>query len=286
MNAPLRPSLRDGLADPRTRPPHRLDGLRRLVFLADYGAIHVFVALGLAHTAAWSPVVLVVALALAYVVENVLFGLSHVGLHASFVETPEAEMTTITHHSFIHHYRNIRVYHQTWLESRMAYFVCPRVGLRTLTSVAFVAAPLASAAVLSVVDWRLAVAGLSSLWAAHCLQAVCHEWVHHDQRASFYWAPTRWLLSGLERVGLLSTAQHRRRHRHHLHSLDAVHDWLDLRLPGVEGLAAGVWRRVLALHVPGERRMTTALIPFFRMYVTVAYALFIVALGGLGLAVG
>ena len=270
----VRPSsLREPLP-PEPRPILLLEGQPRLRMLAAYAALHVFIFAGLVYTVSWSPELALGALLLCYVLENILFVLGHVGLHASFIETPEPQMTTITHHSFAHHYRDIRAYHKTWLSSRMSYFVCPRNGFNTLTSYIYLVAPVLSAAVISLVDWRVGLCALSSLWGAHALQAVCHEWYHHNDREGFYWWPTRLFLSGLERVGIMSTRKHLDHHRHHLHSLGDVHDWLDLYLPGGERLGDALWGWLLRKHVPGERNMIKAMLKLSGVYYTLHFVLF------------
>ncbi len=278
MNAPLTmapTSLRDALpAEPR--PILLLEGPRRTRWLLAYAALHLFIFGGLATTLSWSPALLLFSLGLAYVLENILFVFGHVGLHASFIETPEPQMTTITHHSFAHHYRDIRAYDRTWLASRMSYFICPRNGFHTLTSYIYLVAPVLSAGLVALVDWRVGLCLLSSIWGAHALQAVCHEWYHHPRRAGFYWWPTRALLTGFERVGLMSTRGHIEHHRHHLYNLDEVHTWVDLYVPGADRLGDAMWAWAVDKHVPGERRMLEALQRFAGAY----YPLHFVVLTG------
>lgn len=269
-------SLRDVLP-PAPRPMLRLEGRARARMLAGYVAIHAVIFAGLAYTASWSPGLMLGTLVLCYVLENVLFVLGHIGLHVSFIETPEPQMTTITHHSFIHHYRDIRAYHKTWLSSRMSYFICARNGLKTLTSYIYLAAPILSAGIISLVDWRVGLCALSGLWGAHALQSICHEWYHHSEREGFYRWPTRLLLSGLERVGIMSTRRHIDHHRHHLHSLDEVHTWTDLYLPGAERLGEAMWAWVIGKHVPGERNMIEAMLRFSMAYYTIHFVLFTAA---------
>lgn len=184
--------------------------------------------------------------------------LGHLGLHAAFIELPEGEMATITHHSFLHHYRQLRTFHQTWLETRLSYFFCPRKGLRSISTWAYPLPQLASAALVALVEPAAGVALLGCVWAARLRQSVVHEWYHHDVRAAFYWAPAWLLLGSLEALGLISTQQHRRHHAHHLHNLDDVHHWTDMRVPGPDPLGDRLWARLCQRHVPGQRHMLTA----------------------------
>ena len=107
MNArtKTRSSLRDHLPRQR-RPTLLLEGAQRKKMLAAYIAQHAFIFIGLAYTLSWSPLLCLGAVVLCYLLENVLFIIGHVGLHVSFIETPESQMTTVTHHSFYHHYRD------------------------------------------------------------------------------------------------------------------------------------------------------------------------------------
>lgn len=281
MNAPLpRRSLRAALPD-EPRAPLQLEGRRRAQVLTAYYAFHAFIFAGLAYTLSWSPGLLLFSLALCYVGENVLFVIAHVGLHAVFMEAREAEMATISHHGFTHHYRDARALHKAWLSTRVGYFICLRHGFRKPTPYVYLLAPLISAGLIAAVDWRVALCALCCTWAAHALQSVGHEWYHNDDREGFYWWPTRRFLSGMERVGLMSTKQHRRHHRHHLHNLDAVQDWADLYVPGLERLGQTAWAWALAQHVPGERRMLRAV----RSLALTYYPLHFAAVTGVFLAI-
>ena len=133
---------------------------------------------------------------------------------------------------------------------------------------------LSSAAIIALVDWRVAVCALASLWGAHALQTVCHEWYHNNERETFYWKPTYLLLSGLERIGIMSTDQHIDHHRHHLHNLDEVHEWTDLYLPGSERMGGALWSWVIAKYVPGERKMIEAMLRFSGIYYAVHFIAF------------
>jgi hypothetical protein len=250
-----RASLRDTIDDLSEVSPLTTSGARRVALLVAYVGILLVTFGGAALTAATRPELLLGGLVVCYVVENVQFVVTHVGLHASFVEMPERQMGTITHHSFVHHYRNPRVYHQTWLESRLAYFFCPRRGLRSVTTRVALVVYLAVAAIVGGYDPTAAIAALSCMGLTRGLQTVAHEWYHHDDRAGFYTAPVFGLLTLLERVGVMSTSRHLQHHRHHLHSLDAVHHWTDLYLPGGDALGDALWEAALQRHVPGEDRM-------------------------------
>jgi hypothetical protein len=211
-------------------------------------------------------------LLLAYVFEQVGFVIAHVGLHSSFMETPEAEMPTVTHHAFIHHYRDIRAYHRSWLSSRLSCFFCPQRPLGTLTALGRTALPLVLAAGLAAAtEWRAGATLLACLWANHLLQGVAHEWYHNDQRETFYTPPMRWFLSGLEAIGVMDGRRHRRHHAHHLHSLDAVQDWVDLSLPGAEWLGRTFWRRQLARYRAGERAMVPGIIKMYLVFLPLQF---------------
>jgi len=281
MNAPAKVPYRAHLASDPSRPMLRLEGGRRRRMLVAYGLLNLVVFGGLVVSAATIPKVLLVGLVLAYVLENTMFVVAHVGLHCSFMETPEREMPTITHHSFLHHYRDIRTYSKSWLESRLGYFYCPRLGFRTITAHGTITAPLLVAGGLAWWDWRVGLCALSCTWGAHLLQTIAHEWYHNPDRGTFYWAPTRWLLGGLERVGLMSTARHNRHHGHHLRNLDAVHNWLDLYLPGGEWLGDTLFAAAKKRFVPGQRRMVRTIIAAYAVYTPIHFG---VLVGGFLLA--
>ena len=95
--------------------PYSLTGLRWSVYLALYVLIVSSSIAGLIYTFYVSPLFGLIILPVCYVTNNLLFLTSHCRLHASFIELAEAEMGVICHNSFIHHYRNPRVYHEKWL---------------------------------------------------------------------------------------------------------------------------------------------------------------------------
>ncbi len=235
--------------------PYELEGIRRVTLLSAWSTLVAGTGLGLAYTAWTHPLWLLIGLPVAYVGENLLFTVGHVGLHASFVEMEEQKMATLTHMSFLHHCRRLRVYHEHWLETRLSYFVCPRKGFTSVTTLPWgVVLPAAALSVASV-SVPAAVAALSCLVAMRLLQSLVHEWYHCNVRETFYWPVTRWFLQGLEAVGILSTRGHMEHHKHHLHNLDGVENWVDMALPGADRIGDALWARVLERHVPGELRM-------------------------------
>ena len=106
--------------------PVLLSGFKRIVFLVLYVVIVSSSIGGLIYTFYVSPLFGLIVLPICYVFNNLLFLNTHSRLHASFIELREAEMNVLCHHAFIHHYRNISVFHETWLETR----VCSRTNLR------------------------------------------------------------------------------------------------------------------------------------------------------------
>lgn|GEM_PF-6457178 len=267
MNAP-RPTPHRARLPPETpRPRLVLKGSQRRRMMALYLGLHAVVVVGFAVSAATIPGVLLAGLLLAYFLENTLFVVGHVGLHCSFMETPEREMPTVTHHSFLHHYRDIHTYHKSWLASRLSYFYCPRLGFRTLTAHGTLTIPVLTSLALGAWDWRVGLCALSCMWGAHLLQTIAHEWTHHPDRKAFYARPTHWFLSALEWAGIVSTARHIRHHRHHLHNLDQVHEWVDLYIPGGEWLGRTLFTWARRRYVPGERRMVRAIIAAYAVYI-------------------
>jgi hypothetical protein len=106
--------------------PCTLTGVKRIAFLALYGFIVSSSLGGMVYTFYVNPLFGLMILPVSYVFNNLLFLANHSRLHASFIELPEEKMSVICHHAFIHHYRNTRVFHETWLETRMSYFIDAR----------------------------------------------------------------------------------------------------------------------------------------------------------------
>jgi hypothetical protein len=237
--------------------PCTLTGLKRTVFLVLYALIVSASFGGLIYTFYARPLFGLMILPVCYVFNNLLFVSNHSRLHASFIELREADMDVICHHAFIHHYRNISVFHETWLETRMAYFIDARNVLDRASRGFVLVIPLTSV-ILYQIDPVLGIGFFSSQYVAELLQSTIHEWYHNPvrNRKSFYSLPVYWGCTFLERIGLASTRRHVEHHRHQLPTLDRVEVWLDLSLPFVEAPTSWFWKKALSRYVPGQTRMT------------------------------
>jgi hypothetical protein len=237
--------------------PCTLTGLKRTVFLVLYALIVSASFGGLIYTFYARPLFGLMILPVCYVFNNLLFVSNHSRLHASFIELREAEMDVICHHAFIHHYRNISVFHETWLETRMAYFIDARAAFGREFRGFLLVIPLTSV-ILYQIDPVLGIGFFSSQYLAELLQSTIHEWYHNPvrNRKRFYSFPIYWTFTFLEKIGLASTKRHVEHHRHQLPTLDEVEVWLDLYLPFVESPTSWFWKKALSKYVPGQTRMT------------------------------
>lgn len=248
---------RAAIPDDRVVEPYRLAGTRRTVFLAIYAAIVATALGGLAYAFVASPLFALTALVIGYCFDNLAFTCGHVGFHAEFVDNPEPKMKTLPHHAFIHHYRNIFVFHETWLETRLSYFVDPRMVLTPKSAVKFLAIATVIFPFVYLVHPLLGITVYAAQAVPLLIQSMVHEWYHNParNRKAFYTPPVYWFFTALEKVGLASTKNHLIHHRHGLDDLDNVHKWLDLYLPFGEGLPTRLWTKALALYEPGKANM-------------------------------
>lgn len=248
---------RADIPNDRVVAPCTITGVRRIVFLALYGLIVSLSMAGMAYTFYANPLFGLMILPVSYVFNNLLFLANHSRLHASFIELPEERMSVICHHAFIHHYRNTRVFHETWLETRMSYFIDARTIFDRAFRGFFLLIPLISV-LLFQIDPVLGIAFFSSQFLAELLQSTVHEWYHNPprNRKAFYSFPMYWFFTLLEKTGLASTRKHMVHHQHHLPNLDRVERWLDLYIPFGEMLASRFWTQALRRHVPGKTWMT------------------------------
>jgi hypothetical protein len=237
--------------------PYALTGLKRFVFLVMYGLIVSLSFGGIAYTFYVSPLFALIILPVCYVSNNLLFLAGHHKFHTSFIEMPESKMSILVHHSLIHHYRNIRVYHETWLETRTSYFIDARSLFDKTFRCYVLFIPLTSVILYKIAP-VLGIAYLSSQYLAELLQSTVHEWYHNParNRKTFYTFPVYWFFVLLEKTGLASTKRHAMHHGHQLHDLDKVEVWLDLYIPFGEMLASRFWKKVLTKYVPGKTYMT------------------------------
>jgi hypothetical protein len=248
---------RERIPNDKEREPCTLTGLKRIVFLVLYALIVSSSIGGMIYTFYVSPWFALAILPVCYVFNNLLFVANHSRLHASFIELPEAKMNVICHHAFIHHYRNICVFHETWLETRMSYFIDARAMFDRVFRGFILVIPI-----ISVIFYRinpvLGIGFFSSQYLAELLQSTIHEWYHNParNRKTFYSFPVYWTFVMLEKIGLASTKRHLDHHRHQLPTLDKVEVWLDLYVPFGEIPVSRFWEKALSKYVPGQTRMT------------------------------
>jgi hypothetical protein len=265
---------REHIRNDRAIAPYALTGFKRIVFLALYVLIVSSSIGGMLYTVYANPWFALMILPVSYFFNNLLFLVTHSRLHASFIELPEEKMSVICHHSFIHHYRNICVYHETWLETRMSYFMDARVIFDPVFRGWVVGIP-----VISVLLYRihpvLGIGFFSSQYLAELLQSTIHEWYHNPvrNRKTFYSFPVYWTCALMEKIGLASTKRHLDHHRHQLHSLENVEVWLDLYVPFGEIPVSRYWKKALSKYVPGETRITEYISRVGAVY---AYSMFFV----------
>jgi hypothetical protein len=240
--------------------PYTLTGFRRTVFLVLYAVIVLLSIGGVVYTLAVNPLFGLMILPISYLFNNLQFAATHSILHASFIELRESEMGVVCHHAFIHHYRNTGVFHETWLETRVSYFIDPRAIFDRAFRGFVVLIPLTSV-ILYQIDPVLGIAFLSSQYLAELIQSTIHEWYHNPVRSrqSFYSFPVYWGFTLLEKIGLASSKAHMLHHGHQLHALDKVAVWLDLYVPFVETAASRIWKKALTKYVPGQAHMTAFL---------------------------
>ncbi|MER9117110.1 hypothetical protein NKH93_10835 [Mesorhizobium sp. M0954] len=248
---------RDHIVDDKVVAPYSLLGTRRAVCLILYILIVCSAFVGTLYCFYANPVFFVAILPVCYIVNNIAFLTVHSKLHASFIELPEKDMGVICHNSFIHHYRNIRIYHQKWLETRLAYFMDPRIVFDGAFIGFFVLLPLISL-FLFLIDPILGIAFVSTQCLAQLLQATIHEWYHNpvSNRKNFYNPLVYWTFTVLEKLGVASTKRHLGHHRHNLHNLDEVDVWLDLWMPFGERVTSRLWKVALTKYIPGQSQMT------------------------------
>jgi hypothetical protein len=240
-------------------PPYALTGVRRVLFALFYFGIIGVTFSGVAYCLYVNPLFSIFAFFIAYVGDNIGFSITHVRYHASFIELPESKMEVFLHNSFIHHYRDVQIYHKTWLESRVSYFMDPKEGVFSSVFLTVVVWNLLLGWLMYHLHPVLGISYFSMLWLAELLQSTIHEWYHNpvSNRKLFYSAPVYWLFTFLEKIGIASTRDHLQHHRHRLHNLNEVEKWLDLYLPMGEVLPALIWKKAIARYVPGKENMTT-----------------------------
>jgi hypothetical protein len=266
------PYRRECIPNDREVAPYTLTGFKRIVFLAFYALIVASSIGGMIYTFYISPWFALAILPGCYVFNNLLFLVNHSRLHASFIELPEEDMSVICHHSFIHHYRNICVYHETWLETRMSYFMDARTVFDRAFRGFVLGIPMISL-LLYRIDPVLGIGFFSSQYLAELLQSTIHEWYHNPirNRKTFYSFPVYWICTLMEKTELASTKRHLDHHRHQLPSLEKVETWLDLYVPFGEIPVSRYWKKALAKYVPGQTCMTDYISRVGALY---AYSMF------------
>jgi hypothetical protein len=253
----LIPYRRESIPHDQPIAPYTLTGVKRTVFLGLYSLLLLSSISGLIYSLYASPLFVLMMLPVGFVFSNLNFVIGHGRFHASFIEVPEARMNVVCHHAFIHHYRNIGVFHETWLETRVSYFIDARAGVGR-TALGFLVLLPVIAVILYQINPVLGIAYLSTQYLVELLQSTIHEWYHNPvrNRKAFYSFPVYWALTFLEKVGIASTKQHTIHHRNQLSNLDDVDLWQDLYMPFGEILPSWLWKNALARYVPGKTYMS------------------------------
>ncbi len=250
---------RDHISEDCPISPFVLTGAKRIFYLFVYALVVSLALLGSLYCLYVNPLFCLISWVLCYLADNFLFTVVHLRLHAQFIELPEKKMNVFEHHAFIHHYKNTKVYHEYWLETRMAYFIDPRsitsnkhmflykITLNTVTS-----------AVLYLINPLIGIAYFSGILGTNLIQSTIHEWYHNPKknRKKFYNPITYAFLSFLEKIKIASSKRHLKHHLHNLHNLDKAEAWLDLYTPAGEWLASKMWQHILTKYRPGQFNMT------------------------------
>ena len=238
--------------------PFVLQGKRRLFFQLLYTSICLGAASGIIYTSIHHPLLQIAALVYSYIANNIGFTIGHVGLHTNFIEQPESYMRVLAHHSFIHHYRDIQVYHKYWLETRISYFIDPKNFLRTTSCGEFINFFVFTPLVATLLPLAPAIAYVSNTFAAELLQSTTHEWYHNPHKNLFYSTPVYYFFSFLEKIKLIDKHKHiTKHHNHNLNNLTDVIDWADLKIPFSETIPTIIWDYALTLYEPNKRRMSS-----------------------------
>lgn len=239
-------------------PEFDLTGAKRAVYMAIYGFVVTVAVAGTAYAVWEEPLLALGGGLIFYFFNNVGFVMTHLQFHAAFIELPESKMSVLVHHSFIHHYRDTGIYHKKWLESRMSYFLDPRRGIRDPIFLLVGPATFLTVWFLWQFDPVLGIGFIGLGWGAQLLQSTIHEWYHNPSRnRRDYYNPVLYaIFTFVEQIGIASTKKHVIHHRHQLNNLNEVVRWLDLEVPLIERLPEYLWRKMLAMHVPGEERMS------------------------------
>ena len=238
--------------------PFVLVDRRRRFFHLLYITICLCASLGIIYTSIHHPLLQIVTFLFSYIANNIGFTIGHVGLHTNFIEQPESYMRVLAHHSFIHHYRDIQVYHKYWLETRISYFVDPKNFFRTASCGEFINFFIFTPLVATSFPLTIAIAYVSNTYAAELLQSTTHEWYHNPRKKTFYSPPVYYFFRSLEKIKLINQRQHIiKHHNHNLTTLTDVMHWADLKIPFSETIPAALWKYALTLYIPNQRRMSS-----------------------------
>ena len=251
-------NLRSAIVDDFLIEPRSILGFKRVLFIFILYSILIFSLVGAAYTAYKSLPLFIFGLALCYFLENIMFVLGHIAFHADFIEIPEKTMGILVHNAFIHHYRNIRVFHEKWLETRLSYFFDPIDFLKSFTTWTNLISEVLVSIILFQIDPLLGISALSFMWITRLLQSVCHEWYHNNEKETFYTKPMYYLMMFFEKIGLMSTKNHKKHHQHNIKSLNRASVWLDLYMPFgsfLEKIGDFIWKKALLRYKPRKLNM-------------------------------
>ena len=245
---------RKNIPDDYEKPPTSYEGTIRHVVLLYYYFLYICGFLSLLSGIYCFKSKFVFILMIEYLLNNIGFTLGHVQLHLNFMESREEEMSILSHHSFIHHYRDIRVYDKYWLETRTSYFLNGHMLNLILLNLicAITIYYLTHNLILSFTYFGLCI-------FFEILQSTVHEWYHipPSERKEFYSYPVFYFYTILTRIGILNDSKHTLHHDHDLENLNDVEDWADMYFPFSDILPSYLFQKYLNLHEPGKRLSST-----------------------------
>lgn len=253
-------SLRKHIIDDTIMEPYRLVGLRIYFWLLIYYIFTIFLFVSNVILLYINPLYQIYSLLLSYFYNNLGFMWGHIDIHLMCIEYPEAEMGILCHNSFIHHYRDINVYKDYWLETRLSYFV--DVSWKGKGHFIHIILFLLFAFSINYQrgGWVYGLSYFVSMNIWLWLQSVVHEYYHvkKKERKMFYSRLNYKMLTFFESIGILNTEEHYVLHHDtDINTLDKVSSWNDMKMPNLfDTIADLIFQKMLKYYKPGEKTMT------------------------------
>lgn len=206
-----------------------------------------------------------------YFLSQMYFILGHMNVHLSNVVGYNPRDYVGPYVAWHHHYEKITGLSDLWEYHRLSTIIGPSVLL-------------ANVFIWGIPAYLNVVPHYRIMWAywvpLYFIQSIAHEWYHLTwiQRKAYFFPPTYYLLSAMERIGIIDTKRHFGHHAHSPKNLDEVYQFNDMFFP-IDKLFDYLWKGVLVFT--SAFNLEYSIVNIFGVFITLSMVLININLSNL-----